>query len=375
MVTMKYAAAMIIALILLASCTSQTENNDEIVIGAILHLSGNTYSYTGNAMREGIDIAVNEINTKGGINGKKIRVLYEDDGDGDNLKATTAAKKMIEVDHVNAAFVESYMQGMAIGPMFEQAHIPLIVLWDANEDLDSIGQYVFSTGPWTKSAGERLADFAVDDLKLKNVVVVHHATEWSSLIAKFFSEKFTSKGGIILDTEVVQPDTQDFRSVILKVMDKHPDAIYAPLEFEAGLFFKQIKEAGYSGTIMSSDQINLQIIENAQGGAEGLYYTLFLPREDNPSYQELKQKYITAYDKEPDQLLYNGFGYEGIAAVIAAMEKKGTSSEQIKDGLYALDGEPGAFGPLKFTSGGSTIKLEDVYQVQNSKEVFVKNHR
>lgn len=374
MVLKKYLKTMfVIMLVILVSCTGITESQqEEIRIGAILHLTGNTYAYTGNAMREGIEIAVEEINANGGIDGKKIRVIYEDDGDGDNVKAINAAKKFLEIDRVNAAFVESYMQGMAIGPLFENEKVPLIVLWDANEDLDNLGKYVFATGPWTKSAGERLADFAIDDLKLENVSVVHHTSEWSALIAKFFSEKFTQRGGKIITAEAVQPGIQDFRTIILKATSVNPQAVYAPVEFEAGLFFKQLKESGFNGIIMSSDQINLQIIENAQGAAEGVYYTLFLPKEDNPNVLSLKQKYISKYGKEPDQLLYNGFGYEGIIAVIEAMKKKGTSPEQIKEGLYALDGVSGAFGPIKFTSGGSTIKLENVFQVQNGKEVFVK---
>lgn len=358
-----------VLILVLAGCQQEQE---EIRIGAILHLTGSAYAYTGNAMREGIDIAVAEINEQGGIDGKKVRVIYEDDGDGDNVKAVNAAKKFLEVDQVNAAFVESYMQGMAIGPLFEEKKVPLIVLWDANEDLENLGEYVFATGPWTKSAGERLADFAINDLKLKKVSVVHHTSEWSALIAKFFTERFTKKGGKVITTEAVQPGTTDFRTVILKAVSVKPDAVYAPMEFEAGLFFKQLKEAGFDKTIMSSDQINLQIIENAQGGAEGLYYTLFVPKEDNPNIRALSQKYVAKYGKEPDQLLYNGFGYEGIQAIIAAVEQSGGSPEQIKTGLYALDGAQGAFGPIKFTPGGSTMKLENVFQVQKGKEVFVK---
>ena len=351
--------------ILLTACTSPSGNttleSDEIKIGAILHLTNNDYANVGQEMMKGIELAVENQNTK-------IKIIYEDDHNNP-LQALTAAKKLVEVDNVKAVIVSTYGEAMAIGPFFEEKKIPLIVLWDSNKALDDIGDYVFSVGSWTESAGTRIADFAYTDLKVRKIAVISHQTEFSQAITNFFKQRFIKLGGSITSSDSVPPDTTDFRTAILKAKNKDPDAIFAPIDRLLGTFFKQMNQSGYNGFVLSSDAVTQDAIDNADGGAEGIYYTTF---KAPITADNLKEQYKKKYNKEPDLLVYNGFAYDAMLALFKAIELSNNNAKSIQTNLYTIKDLPGSLGNISFNKFGSAPKYEGVFQVKNGKEVFVK---
>lgn len=351
----------IVIFITLAGCTPP---ENELTVGVILHLTNNDYVAQGVAMQEGVELALHDAERLG----IKAKVIYED-SQYNIPKAVNSAQKLIEIDHIDAALISTHSEAMSVGPVFEEKKVPLIVLWDSNPDLENLGDYVFAAGAWTPSAGERIAEFALTDLQVKTVALLAHNGEWSQSIKNFFKDYFEENGGKIVSVHDIDPGTSDFRAVITKAIADKPDAIFAPVDNNIGAFFKQLKEAGYSGKVLAADSITQNAIDSSQGGLEGAYYTVFAtPKNDRA--EEFKREYVEFFKKEPKELIYNAMGYDAMMSILLAAQN-GKESESIKNSLYTIK-VPGAFAEFSFTSEGSAPKIESVFQVQDGKEVFVK---
>jgi branched-chain amino acid transport system substrate-binding protein len=140
------------ALVLLAGCAQTgTASEKEFRVGAILHLTGSDLAEPDEAFRDGMLLAADELNANGGVNGKTVRVIVEDDAT--NLaNALTVAQKLINADRVDAAIDATFRQVQVNGKLFEEAKTPVIVLWDSNPEIENLGEYQFAIGPWTPSS-------------------------------------------------------------------------------------------------------------------------------------------------------------------------------------------------------------------------------
>ena len=359
-----------ITLLLISGC-STSEKNEEIKVGAILHLTGNSDGYVAQAMKEGIDLAVYEQNEKGGINGQKIRVIYEDD-QKDLLKASNAAKKLLAIDDVSAAITSIHQEIMAVGPMFEAEKTPIVVLWDTNAEIDNLGDYVFSTGLWTETAGTRIAEFAHKTLNAKKFSIIGVNNEWSRAVSKYFKQEVLNLGGEIISEEYVSEDEKDYKTTIAKMKEKNPDAVFVPFTTNLDIVFKQITESGFDKPVLSSDAVTQEIVDRAKGSAEGIYYTNIHVPLDTPSAKSLDKKYQDLYGKKSDQLLFVGLGYDGMLTLIESMKNSGSSKEEIKNGMYGVEDLPGSFGKISISSAGSYARAESIYHVDNNVAVLIE---
>jgi branched-chain amino acid transport system substrate-binding protein len=366
---MKQVFPVLVLALLLSACMPTQEQQP--TIGVILHFTAEGYGPVAYAMQEGIDMAVAEQNAAGGINGQAVRVIYEDDG-YDMKRAYSAANKLVNIDHVDAALISTYTEVMTVGPFFEQQHVPLVNMWDSSPHIDNLGDYIFGTGAWTPAVATRIADYAYDDLHLRRIAIVHQDAEWSATIAQYFTDRFTERGGVIVTKESLLESDSDFRTVITKIQNENTDGIFAPLGTHLDAFFMQLQAREYSGQILAADSLTQDFIDAANGAAEGVHYTS-LKMPSTPEATMFAQKYREQYGKDSDLLLFVGLGYDGAKAIMHAMQEKGTTPEQIKEGLYAIRDMPGSFEPLTMHENGSAPRYEKIYVVKDGKETFVKN--
>ncbi len=352
----------VIALFSILTFTGKGVQEEEIKIGAILHLTGDQ-AETAEAFLQGIELAVEEI---GEIDGKKIKLIVEDDMLSPK-QAHTAAVKLVEVNSVDTIILASYLEGMAAGPYLEEQKIPSLVLWDSAEDLENIGEYLFGIGIWTPSSGEKAADYMYNDLGLRKVAIINNLNEWSLAVSDFFEQRFTSLGGEIVSTQSVSPsNSNDYRNVLTKVKTQEIDGIYSPITDGVPQFYKQYYELEIGKPIVSSDIITERHIEILGEIAENIYQTL----ANNPSEtstQQMIDLYKTKYGQEPDQLLFISWGYDAVYLIKAAAELG-----DIKDNLYKTQNFKGASGVISIDEKGSSRKLESMFQIKNG-EFVLKN--
>lgn len=350
--------------------TGQVVQEEPIKIGASLFLTNNDFSYFAEAMQQGMQLAEEEINSQGGILGKKLTIVYEDD-QLDGKRAVTVAQKLVESDKVTVGLTGLINTVKAAAPVYNENGVPVIMLWDAKipgVGLDNL-PYLFSIGFSTIDAGEIMAQHAYNK-GIRKVAIIYHPDEWSTIISRAFSDKFKALGGeVVLDEQIDITET-DFKTVILK--SKDAEAIYAPLIANMDVFLKRARELDYKGTLLSGDIVSGEVINNAGGAAEGLLFTQIYEPESK-QMEHLKELYRAKYSKDSDLIGFVSMGYDGVHLAKHAMEKAGSAeSEAIKTALYATQDFEGALGPIKIDSFGGSTKLERVFVVKNGQMVLVE---
>lgn len=361
-------AAVIIGGIWYAS-KKQLAENKPVKIGAILMLTGD-YAAWGQEMQKGIDIAAEQINRGGGINGRIIKVIYEDSGLVNYSQITSVAQKLINVDRVNAAIIDTSDAIKPIAPIFQQAKVPIIVVYDDTKTIRESGDYIVSIGFSTDKNGEKMAEFAYNKLNLKKVAIVAQKYDWSEIIAPAFKDKFEALGGKIAAFESVPIEENDFRTIIAKIKRSGADGVYLAVVINLDLFLKQAKEQKLNAPLLTGDVFTDDVIAAAGDAAENVYFTNFYTN-DNPLLQKLQQDYKIKYGQEPPLLTYTSLAYDGLKVLSEAIKQtKIVSPETIKDALYLikdLDSSSGA--RITISPQKNLGRIEKLYQFKEGQKI------
>ena len=213
-------------LLTLTSCAGASNaNSNEIVIGEFGSLTGTTATF-GISTKNGIDMAVDEANQEGGLLGKKVRIIVEDD-QGRPEEAQTVVTKLINKDQVVAVLGEvASSRTMAAAPVAQQNGIPLISPSSTNPKVTQIGDYIFRVCFIDPFQGFVMAKFASNTLNVKNVAILRDIkNDYSVGLADVFTENFNRMGGTIVeDTSYGKSDT-DFSAQLTRIKAKNPQAI------------------------------------------------------------------------------------------------------------------------------------------------------
>ena len=369
-VMIKMKQFLLLSLILLFSfaTSTQAEETAPIKIGAILHLSGDL-AMQGVAFREGIELAVDRVNKNGGIRGRKISVVYEDTN-FNSSNVHRAAKKLIEQDHVRAAIISTFHEAKTAGPLFERAKIPLLCLWDSTPELDSMGQYLFSIGTWLPSTGATTAHYARDSLHAASAAVISTNREWSLRVGNDFAKVFQEAGGEVVYHEAYNPGESDFRSIFLKMKSEKPDVLYAPVDDNIGTFFKQLKESGLGVPVIQSDNLNHEWVGILGEALEGVYQSQSM-EPSNDQATEMAKLYKAKFGKEPSQVLFHAWGFDGLGIIAQAIKENGSEPNEIRIGIAHVKNYPGAIGPITISPEGSHRVGVSVFQIRNGEFTIV----
>src|SRR6266478_3967507 len=212
----------------LISCTGAKSDSGsaDIVTGEFGSLTGTTATF-GISTKNGIDMAIDEVNKAGGVLGKKVRVIVEDD-QGKPEEAQTVVTKLITKDQVMAILGEvASSRTMAAAPVSQQNGIPMISPSSTNPKVTQIGDFIFRVCFIDPFQGLVMAKFATNTLKLKNVAVLRDIkSDYSVGLANFFVENFTKMGGAIATDVSYSQGDKDFTAQLTAIKAKHPDGIF-----------------------------------------------------------------------------------------------------------------------------------------------------
>lgn len=356
----------------LSGCKPKAKKTEVIKIGAILPLSGDAAQY-GEWGKSGIALAVEEINSKGGINNKKIKVIYEDDA-ADPKKGVSAANKLIAVDGVKVILgpIPSTVT-LAVAPICEKNKV-VIMSSSSSPAITSAGDYIFRNWPSDDFEGTAMADYAVKK-GYKRVAVFNINNEYGLGVVKVFKKKFSELGGKVVISETFAQGSSDMKSQLLKIKDRNPDAIYLVGHAkENGHVVKQSRDLKIEAKILGTVGIEGPDFINIAGeSAEGVIYTA--PAFDPDSTDPLIKKYQVAYAKKYGKKseIFAATMYDATKIVALMIKKNGYDSDKIKEGLYRLKDYPGVTGNTTFDSNGDVIKSVMFKTVKNGKFVILKD--
>ncbi|MBI5682509.1 MAG: branched-chain amino acid ABC transporter substrate-binding protein [Deltaproteobacteria bacterium] len=331
-----------------------TRKEDTIKIGVAGPLTGDQ-AKMGMDLKNGVELAVSEWNERGGLLGKKIELLAEDD-QHDPKSAVTVANKLTNSEVVG---VIGHWNSSASIPASEvyrdRGNIPMLTPASTNPQLTERGfENVFRVCGRDDQQGSIAAEFVSRKLKIKKVAIIHDKTTYGQGLADEFKKAL---GGVeVVYYGVIIQGDKDFRAVLTSIKDTMPELIYfGGIYPEAGLLIKQAKELGIKSPFMSGDgTIDKEFIKIAgRDNAEGTYLT-FSPDPINiPSSKAFLDKYHAKYGEHGP---YSIYAYDAANILLTGIRNAGSlEGKKILDAIRNLKYE-GALGLIQFDKKGDVLK-------------------
>jgi branched-chain amino acid transport system substrate-binding protein len=347
---MKWLIMIIMVGLLALGCTGNVVKENTIKIGAQLALTGDVAVY-GIPMANGVNLAVDQLNANGGINGKMIELVMEDSV-CDPKTASIVANKLILVDKVSAIVGDLCSSSMlSAAPLAEENGVVMLSSSATSPYIKDAGDYIFRNVASDDFQGKEGAKLA-NKLNVKRVGIIAENTDYGIALSKVFTTEFEKFGGEVITVEKYeQQKTKDFRTQVAKVLNNDIDGIYilgigAPMV----TLIKQIKEQDSEVQLIGSEAMADQTFgELAEGLAEGLIATR--PKtNDDEAFKVFSTDYKSKYNREPG--VYVAESYDAIMVIAKAIEISDGSREGIKNALYQLGVYCGASGCFEFDSFG-----------------------
>jgi branched-chain amino acid transport system substrate-binding protein len=349
---------------------SPSMESQPIEFGATLPLSGDAAVFGKNS-QQGIDLAVEQINSSGGILGRKVKIDYEDTK-ALAKEGVTAYQKLVSLNKVTAIIDDSVSSvTLAMAPLADKDQIVILATGATAPQISGVSKYVFRI--WNSDAyeGEIIADYAANRTQLTNVAILYINNDYGKGLEGVFRAQFTRRGGIVPDSEAFDQGSSDMRAQITKIKATNPDGIYlVAYPKEAASALRQIKELGVDskllGTVALNDQ---QVIDNAGSAADGLVFPF--PKDPTGAQVDaFKKAFEAKYGKQPPVLA--DVGYDALHMIAKAAElSKGITGPQIQGGLRELKDYAGASGIMTFDENGDVHKPMGFKKVSSGRFVWI----
>ncbi len=350
------------------SAGGNKQEGDTIKIGMNMELSGAVAAY-GSAEKEGIELAVEQINADGGIDGKKIDLISKDNKSDNNeagtvaTNLTTNSKVVALIGPATSGAVKSAL------PNATKAEVPLITPSGTKQG-DNVQEYAFRSCFQDSFQGKILAKYAHENLKAdKAIILGDNSSDYGIGLTKAFKDEY--KGQIVAEENFTEGD-KDFQAVLTKIKDKDFNVLYIPGYYtEAGLIIKQAREMGIDTPIVGADGFgDAKLVETAgAGNVSNVFYTGHFstkaPATDKvePFIKAFKEK----FDKEPSS--FNALAYDAVYMVKQAIEDEGSAdSSAIKNGLANLKDFKGVTGEMTIDKEHNPEKSAVVLGLTDGKE-------
>ncbi|MEO7062128.1 MAG: branched-chain amino acid ABC transporter substrate-binding protein [Lapillicoccus sp.] len=333
-----------------------------IKLGMVVPISGSS-APTGAYMKNGAQLAVDEINAAGGVlKGRKLELLVEDEA-CDAQQAVASANKVVSAGVVVS--VGGYCSGATLPtlPIFQKANVPMIIPAANSQDLVKQGlKNVFLINGTGKQQSTKALEF-MKKSSFATVALVDDNTSYSKDITTETQSQIEKDGGVkvVLNTSVTAGES-DYSAVVRAIMDKNPALVYWTGYYqEGGLIINQLKKAGFTGQIMVADgSVDPSLPKIAGTGAQGVFATM----TQTPDTLQGAEKWIGDYKAKftSDPGPYSTQSYDAVRLAAKAIDDAGsTKGDAIIKALESIDGFSMFSGPLKFTpehtlsSGGFVI--------------------
>lgn len=354
----------------LAACT---KNDNEIRVGEYGSLTGNDATF-GISTNKGIRLAFDEVNEKGGIKGKKIKLITVDD-EGKNDVVSQVVTRLVTQEKVVAILGEvASGRSKVAGPIAQEYKIPMITPSSTATEVTRIGDYIFRVCFIDPFQGYVMAKFAFENLKLKKAAILRDVkSDYSVGLADVFATEFKKMGGTIVADLSYQAGDVDFKAQLTEIRGKSPEAVFVPGYYtEAGLIAKQARELNIKAPLLGGDGWDSsKLSEIGKDAVNGSYFSNHYTSEStDPAVVEFTKKFQAKFNEIPDGLA--AMGYDAAKVLAAAMERApDLSPKSIRDEIARTKDFPGVTGKITLNENRDAVKAAVVVQVQGATNKFV----
>lgn len=354
------------------SGTNATDSGGEIVVGYYGDLTGRTASF-GTSTKNGVEMAADEINKAGGIMGRKVRVIVEDD-QGEPNKAATVVSKLVNQDKVHAVLGEvASSNSLAAAPKAQEAKVPMISPSSTNPNVTQVGDYIFRVCFIDPFQGDVMAKFAANNLKAKRAAILYDFNaDYSRGLREFFTRSFKGLGGEIVAEQSYTQGDRDFSGQLTAIRSANPDVIYVPGYYgEVGVIANQSKQLGIKAPLLGGDGWDSEQLWQLGGAAlNGDYISNHYSVDDpSPAIQKFVADYRARYRSAPDALA--ALGYDSMRLLADAITRAGgTDSAKLRDAIAQTKNFTGVTGSITIDKDRNAVKPAVVLKLQDQKFVY-----
>ena len=356
-----------------SSSFSAKASGDSITIGTVTTNSGTAAAY-GEAEVKGFELAVSEINAKGGINGKKVKLESMDDK-GDATEASNAYNKLAGDNNVLAVAGPTISATTAaVAPLADQSKLVTIASAATSDSIET-GNYLFRTCFKDSYQGEVAARFAAENLKVKKVAVLYGTGDpYSSGVGEAFAKAAEKLGLEVVDKESSSSaDDTEYSAQLQKIQAAGAEFLYAPYYYSvAGPYIiPQARSVGFEGYVMGPDGYDGLKLTGDKSQYNKTYYTTHYSADDNTNtkVQDFIKSYKSKNNAEPNT--FAALGYDTIYMIKQAIEKAGENAtrEDVRNAVAGMTFD-GVTGKFTMDKSGSPTKSVTVLEMKDGKPVY-----
>jgi len=366
----------LIATVALFACERRgrngTSDTGTILVGYYGDLTGRTSNF-GQSTKNGVEMAVAEINKTGGINGRVIRILSEDD-EGRPEKAATVVTKLIDQDRVIALIGENTSGNtLAAAPKAQASHVPMVSPAATTPAVTQVGDYIFRVCFIDPFQGAVMAKFAANTLKAKTAaIMLDFNSPYSRGLTEFFERSFAQLGGKVVGKQSYTQGDRDYKGQLTAIRALNPDVIYVPGYYgEVGVIAKQAQQLGMKAPLLGGDGWDAtQLWELGGDALNGDFISNHYSVDDpSPLIQNFVKDYKARYGNVPDALA--ALGYDATKLLADALKRAGTTTgSRLRDAIAETKNFAGVTGSITIDSERNAVKPAVVLKLEDRKYVY-----
>ena len=366
---------LICALAVVLATSSCARKSETIKIGEFASLTGKEATF-GQASHKGTLMAVEEINAAGGLLGRQLELVTEDD-QSKSGEAATAVKKLISRDKVVAVIGEvASSRSLEAAPVCQNAKVPMISPSSTAPEVTATGDYIFRVCFIDPFQGTVMAKFAKDTLKLRKVALLTSiSSAYSVGLARYFKDRFIADGGTLALEQRYSEGDKDFRAQLTAIRAAGVDGVFIPGYYtEAALICRQARDLGLTIPLFGGDGWESPELVHIGGKAvEGSYFvTHYSPENSDPFVADFNERFRKRWGNVSDTL--TGLGYDAVKMLADAITRAGTTENtKLRDALAATKNFKGVTGNITLDPQRNPTKSAVILIVKDGRFQFVES--
>lgn len=346
---------------------------DQIVIGEFASLTGGSASF-GQSSHKGTALAFKEINAAGGLLGKQVRLVTEDNQSQAGQPATIV-RKLISQDKAVAILGEvASSKSLEAAPICQQNSIPMISPASTNPKVTEVGDYIFRVCFIDPFQGTVMSKFALGKGWKKVAVLTDVKQDYSVGLAEFFVKHFTANGGTIVRDQKFSSGDKDFKAQLTSIKASRPDAVFVPGYYgEVALIARQARQLGIKVPLLGGDGwVGDSLLKVAGNALDGCFFSAHFSSDDQtPAVQNFVTKFKAEYKETPDDMA--ALGYDSAMILADAIKRAGsTEAQKVRDAIGATKDHAGVTGVISIDAQRNAQKPAVILTIEKSGFKFLE---
>jgi branched-chain amino acid transport system substrate-binding protein len=359
-------AAVLLAAFAVAALGACKRKHEGIVLGLYASMTGAEAEF-GFSTRNGVQLAIDEVNARGGIMGQRVHLVVEDTR-GDSNEAASAVTRLIDREGSVGVLGEiASSLSLAGGRVAQRRHTPMISPSSTNETVTQVGNYIFRVCFIDPFQGAVMASFARQRGWSRVAIFQDQGSAYSTGLASAFHQTFTRMGGQIVDEQSYRASDTHFSAQLGSILRQNPDAIFVPGYYtNVALIAREARGLGFRGAFMGGDGWDAPALyQNDDDALVGSFFSeSFAPDHPvTPTGQHFVEAYRARYHTDANGLA--ALGYDAALVMMDAIRRANSlDTARIRDAIAATRDFEGATGVTTLDAHRNAVKSAVVLAVE-----------